>query len=239
MIFKRCWWLSGVAVLALAAAGCFAGASDSPDPPVQTADARATAAPSKPGPDLYWVKLETTKGDVVIEVHRNWSPNGADRFYELVQNGFFDGCRLFRVIEGFVAQTGIAADPAVNAKWNHKNIPDDHYRNEDSNRQSNKRGYVTFAKSGMPNSRTTQFFINGAHNSQLDGMGFTPFGQVLEGMAVVDAFYGGYQEEPQKSSERIETEGNAYLDAAFPKLDSIKKAILLPKKPGLPKQPAG
>ncbi|HUE13558.1 MAG TPA: peptidylprolyl isomerase [Planctomycetaceae bacterium] len=239
MIVTRCWCLSCVAVLALAAAGCFAGASDSPDPPVQTVDAAGGAAPSKPSPDLYWVKLETTKGDVVIEVHRNWSPNGADRFYELVQNGFFDGCRLFRVIEGFVVQTGIAADPAVNAKWNHRNIPDDHYRNKDPNRQSNKRGYVTFAKSGLPNSRTTQFFINCAHNAQLDEMGFTPFGKVLGDMATVDSFYGGYQEEPQKSSERIEAEGNAYLDKAFPQLDSIKKATLLPKKPELPKQPAG
>ena len=98
---------------------------------------------------------------------------------------------------------------------------------------------MTFAKTGTPNSRTTQFFINAANNSRLDGMGFTPFGKVLSGMAVVDSFYDGYGEEPQKSTPRMESEGNAYLDAAFPKLDSIKKATLLSKKPELPKPPAG
>jgi len=239
MFVERSLLLSCVAGLALAAAGCFTGESNTPDPQVVPVDAPGIAAPSKPAPDVYWVKLETTKGDILIEVRRNWSPYGADRFYELVQAGFFNDCRLFRVIEGFVVQTGIAANPAVNAKWKDKDIPDDQFRRGDKNRQSNTRGFVTFAKTALPNSRTTQFFINASDNSRLDEMGFTPFGQVLSGMAPVDSFYGGYGEEPMKSMPRIESEGNAYLNAAFPKLDSITKATLLPKKPELPKQPAG
>jgi peptidyl-prolyl cis-trans isomerase A (cyclophilin A) len=239
MIVERCLFLSCVAALSLAAAGCVDGASNSQDPPIEAVDALQGAAPSKQAPEEYWVKLETTKGDVLIEVRRSWSPYGADRFYELVEGGFYNDCRLFRVIEGFVAQTGIAPQPDVNAKWIHKNIPDDKFKRKDPNRQSNKRGYVAFAKSGLPNSRTTQFFINTRGNDQLDGMGFTPFGKVIDGMAVVDSFYNGYGEEPQKSAQRIGTEGNAYLDAAFPKLDSIKKATLLSKKPDLPRPAAG
>jgi peptidyl-prolyl cis-trans isomerase A (cyclophilin A) len=239
MILERCLFLSCVAALSLAAAGCADGASNSQDPPIEAVDSPQGAAPSKHAPDEYWVKLETTKGDVVIEVKRSWSPYGADRFYALVEDGFFNDCRLFRVVEGFVVQTGIAAKPDVNAKWTKKNIPDDTFVRGDKNRHSNKRGYVTFAKSAMPNSRTTQFYINCGDNSNLDAMGFTPFGKVLDGMAAVDSFYGGYAEEPLKSTPRIEAEGNAYLDQAFPKLDSIKKATLLPKKPDLSKQPAG
>ena len=128
MIVERCLFLSCVAALSLAAAGCVAGASNSQDPPVEAVDAPGSAAaPAKHAPDVYWAKFETTKGDVLIEVTRNWSPYGADRFYELVQNGFYNDCRLFRVVEGFVVQTGIAANPAVNAKWKDKNIPDDQF----------------------------------------------------------------------------------------------------------------
>jgi peptidyl-prolyl cis-trans isomerase A (cyclophilin A) len=239
MILERCSFVSCVAALCLAATGCVDGASSSQDPAIEAVDSQQGTVPSKHAPDEYWVKLETTKGDVVIEVKRDWSPYGADRFYELVEDGFFNDCRLFRVVQGFVVQTGIAAKPDVNAKWKNKNIPDDTFHQGDANRHSNKRGYVTFAKSQMPNSRTTQFYINCGDNSRLDGMGFTPFGKVLDGMATVDSFYGGYGEEPLQSTPRIEAEGNTYLDQAFPKLDSIKKATLLSQKPELSKQPAG
>jgi peptidyl-prolyl cis-trans isomerase A (cyclophilin A) len=235
MSIERWLVLSSVMAASLVLAGCEDGSSNSKDPAVQVVDATGSAPAAKPSPDVYWVKLDTTKGDIVIEVTRKWSPNAADHFYELVENGFYNGCRLFRVIEGFVVQTGIAANPKINAEWKDKNIPDDHYHNQDPNRQSNTRGYVSFASTGQPNSRTTQFFINAGGNSRLDSMGFTPFGKVLSGMAAVDSFYGGYGEEPLHSSQRIEAEGNAYLDKAFPKLDTIKKATVLPKKPNLPK----
>jgi peptidyl-prolyl cis-trans isomerase A (cyclophilin A) len=217
------------------AAGC--GSASSQDPPVPRAQAEGPQPP-KPGPDQYWVKFQTTRGDVIIEVNRKWSPYGADRFYELVKSGFYDGCRFFRVLPAFVAQFGINGDPKVNAEWKDKNIPDDKFKLGDPTRQSNARGTLTFAKSGLPNSRTTQLFISTGNNARLNQMGFTPFGKVLQGMAAVDSLYDGYREEPQGSADRIEAEGNAYLDRAFPKLDSIKKATLLEKKPDLPKKDA-
>jgi peptidyl-prolyl cis-trans isomerase A (cyclophilin A) len=231
MVSKRDFFLFWATFVALAVAGCAAGGSNSQDPPVQTADASPTGGtpPEKKSPDEYLVKLETSKGDVMIEVHRDWSPYGADRFYELVQSGFLDGCRAFRVIPSFVAQMGIAADPKETAKWKQKTIPDDH----PANPQSNLRGTVTFAKTGRPNSRTTQFYINTHDNAPLDAMsGFTPFGKVLSGMEAVDQFYAGYKEGPTgPRQDLIEAHGNIYLDEQFPKLDSIKKATILPKKP--------
>jgi peptidyl-prolyl cis-trans isomerase A (cyclophilin A) len=214
--------------------GC-GDSGSSADPPVKQVDSDASV---KAGPDQYWVKLETTKGDVYVECNRKWSPYGSDRFYELVQSGFFDGCKFFRVIPGFVAQWGLNGDPSVNAKWRPKSIPDDQFKPGDPDRQSNKRGNIVFAKSQRPNSRSTQIFINTKSNDFLDAMGFTPFGQVLHGMAAVDSFYGEYGEDPQQSSQRIATEGNDYLAKAFPKLDSIKKATLLTQKPDLSKLPA-
>jgi peptidyl-prolyl cis-trans isomerase A (cyclophilin A) len=230
MVSQRDFFLCWATFVALAAAGCAAGASNSQDPPVQTADASPNGGtpPEKKSPDEYWVKLETTKGDVIIEVHRDWSPYGADRFYELVQSGFYNGCRAFRVIPGFVAQMGIAAEPGETAKWKKKNIPDDH----PANPQSNARGYLTFAKSRAPNSRTTQFFISTHNNAALDADGFTAFGKVLSGMEAIDQFYAGYPEGPAgPRQDLIEMHGNIYLDEQFPKLDSIKKATILPKKP--------
>jgi peptidyl-prolyl cis-trans isomerase A (cyclophilin A) len=225
MFSRRDFFLSLASFAALAFSGCAAGGASSPqDPPVRTADAPPGGAlPENKSPAEYWVKLATSKGDVVIEVHRDWSPYGADRFYELVQSGYYDGCKAFRVIPGFVAQMGVAADPKETAKWKHKNIPDDH----PTSPESNKRGFVTFAKSSLPNSRTTQFFINSRDNSQLDGMGFTPFGKVLSGMQAIDQFHN---EEVQQQN-LIEQLGNAYLDKEFPQLDSIKKATILPQKP--------
>jgi peptidyl-prolyl cis-trans isomerase A (cyclophilin A) len=226
---KRDFFLCWATFVAIAAAGCAAGVSNPADPPVQTADAAGGGAPpEKKSPDEYYVKLDTSKGDVVIEVHRDWSPYAADRFYELVQGGYYDGVRAFRVIPGFVAQMGIAADPKNTAKWKDKTIPDDH----PASPQSNTRGYVTFAKTSRPNSRTTQFFISTSNNARLDGMGFTPFGKVFSGMNAVDQFYTGYSEgRGAPRQDLIETHGNIYLDEQFPKLDSVKKATILPKKP--------
>jgi peptidyl-prolyl cis-trans isomerase A (cyclophilin A) len=177
-------------------------------------------------PDTYKVKLETTKGDVVIEVHRAWAPNGADRFYNLAKIGFFDGVEFFRVIDGFMAQVGIHGDPAVAAKWHDATIPDDPPAG-----QSNQRGVVTFATAG-PNTRTTQFFINFKDNSFLDNQGFPPIGKVVSGDDVLDKLYRGYGEGAPNGNGpdqgRIQAEGNAYLKAQFPNLDSIKTARIVP-----------
>jgi peptidyl-prolyl cis-trans isomerase A (cyclophilin A) len=235
---KWCAIVGGLAAFCGLVTGC-SNAESVSDPPVPRVDTQGAEAPSEAkGPEQYWVKLETTKGDVIIECNRKWSPYGSDRFYELVKAGFFDGCKFFRVVPGFVVQFGINGDPQTGAKWRGNNIPDDRFARGDKNRQSNARGTVTFAKSGRPNSRTTQIFINTKSNPNLDGMGFTPFGKVVSEMAVVDAFYDRYNEEPQQSAQRIQMEGNAYLEKAFPKLDAIKKGTLLPGKPNLPKTPA-
>src|SRR5213596_1497254 len=148
--------------------------------------------PADPGfaqqaPDSFRVRISTTKGDFVIAVHRAWAPRGADRFYNLVRSGFYDGVRFFRVIPGFMAQFGIHGDTAVTAAWRPRVIQDDPVR------RTNGRGMVSFATAG-PGTRTTQLFINYSDNSRLDGMGFSPFGRVVEGMDVVDRLYGGYGE---------------------------------------------
>ena len=172
-------------------------------------------------PAKYSVKLSTTAGDIVIDVTRDWSPNGADRFLELVEMGYYKDVAFFRVIRGFMAQVGIHGDPAMNKKWKNNRIQDDLVE------KSNTRGMLSFATSGR-NSRTTQFFINYVDNSRLDGMGFSPFGEVVEGMGVVKKFYGGYGEgAPQgrgPSQSRIAGEGNEYLKKDFPQLDYIIKA---------------
>lgn len=170
-------------------------------------------------PATYKVRLDTSAGPVVIEVHRDWSPNGADRFYNLVKNGYYDGVRFFRVLSGFMAQGGMHGDPAIQKVWGRANFPDDPVK------QSNKRGFVTFAKTGAPNSRSTQIFINYGDNSFLDAQGFSPFGQVLSGMEAVDKFYSyGKQNVPDQGL--ITAEGNAYLQRDYPKLDFIKKATV-------------
>jgi len=175
-------------------------------------------------PESYRVKLATTKGDVVIEVTRAWAPKGADRFYNLVKLGYYDECAFYRVISGFMAQFGFNADPQVSDAWMRHRIKDDPVS------QSNTRGMISFATSG-PNTRTTQLFINYRDNSNLDGMGFAPFGKVIEGMKVIDKLYKGYGEGAPRgrgpSQGMIRTKGNAYLDENFPKLDYIKKAIIL------------
>jgi len=183
------------------------------------------AALREPAPAGYKVKFDTSKGSFVIEVHRDWAPNGADRFYNLVKNGFYDGTRFFRVISGFMVQFGINGDPKISAAWRTARI------NDDPVHVSNARGVITFATAG-PNTRTTQVFINYADNGRLDAQGFAPFGQVVSGMNVVDGLFAGYGEGAPSGSGpeqgRVQAEGNAYLTSAFPKLDYIRTATIVP-----------
>ena len=179
------------------------------------------AALKEKAPEKFSVKFETTKGDFVIDVTRAWSPNGADRFYNLAKNGFFDGVKFFRVVPNFVVQFGIHGDPALAKPWLEANIPDDEVKS------SNKRGFITYAKSSRPNSRSTQLFINLKDNTRLDAMGFSPFGEVTKGMDVVDKLYQGYGEQITQLQGKIAEEGNAYLDKEWPKLDGIKKAMIV------------
>jgi peptidyl-prolyl cis-trans isomerase A (cyclophilin A) len=153
----------------------------------------------------------------VIEVHRDWAPVGADRFYNLVKNGFFDDIRFFRVVPNFMVQFGIHGTPAIQSAWRGASMKDDPVK------QSNKRGYITFATSG-PNSRTTQVFINFKDNAGLDRQGFAPFGEVVSGMDVVDKINAQYGEQPNQGS--IQSEGNVYLNKDFPKLDYVKSATI-------------
>jgi peptidyl-prolyl cis-trans isomerase A (cyclophilin A) len=166
------------------------------------------------------VKFVTTKGDFVIHVTRAWAPLGADRFYNLVTHHFYDGCAFFRVVPKFVVQFGLTGDPAINKTWQNANIKDD------PTTQSNRPGTITFATAG-PNTRTTQVFINFGNNSFLDNQGFAPFGEVTSGMDVVLNLYSGYQDQPTNHQGEITNQGKAYLDKAFPNLDSIKTATVV------------
>jgi len=170
-------------------------------------------------PDMFKVKLTTTKGDVIIQVNRGWAPLGVDRFYNLVRAGFFKDAAFFRIVPGFVAQFGISARPDVAAVWETAKIPDDRVL------ESNKRGTLTFATAG-PNTRTTQIFINFRDNAGLDAQGFAPFGEVVEGMDLVDKFFSGYGEAPRQ--DLITSQGKAYLDRSFPNLDRIVNAVVMP-----------
>lgn len=191
-----------------------------------TAPAAATINPAllKPAllkakaPETFRVRFTTTKGIFVVEVHRDWSPLGADRFYNLVKNGFYNNAHFFRAVSGFVVQFGLSPSPAVSKAWKDADIQDDPVT------QSNTKGMVVFATAG-PNTRTTQLFINLGDNSRLDGMGFSPFGTVAEGMDVVEQLYTGYGEAPNQG--QIEAEGKPYLDQNFPQLDSIKTARIV------------
>jgi peptidyl-prolyl cis-trans isomerase A (cyclophilin A) len=188
-----------------------------------TSSLKNPATLTEKAPDTFKVNVDTTKGAFVIEVTRAWAPNGADRFYNLVKNGFYDQVRFFRVIGGFMAQFGIHGDPVISAAWRSARIPDDPVK------QSNKRGYVTFATAG-PGTRTTQLFINLADNRGLDAQGFAPIGRVVSGMNVVEKLYSGYGEGAPSGrgpeQGRLQTEGNAYLEKSFPKLDYIKTASI-------------
>ena len=170
-------------------------------------------------PDTFQVLFDTSKGEFTVDVTRAWAPRGADRFYNLVKNGYYDDCRFFRVVKGFMVQFGINGDPQLNTVWRSSQFEDD------PRKESNKPGYITFAHAG-PNSRTTQLFINYADNGFLDAQGFPPFGQVTKGMETVDAINDEYGENPDQ--RRIQLEGNAYLEEVFPNLDYIKSAIIVP-----------
>jgi len=172
-------------------------------------------------PDKYRVKFDTSKGEFIVEVTRAWAPIGADRFYNLVKNGFYDNCKFFRVIEGFMVQFGINGNPKVSAVLRTAQIQDDPVK------QSNLRGYITFAKTSMPNSRTTQVFINYGDNSRLDKDGFAPFGKVTKGMNVVESLYNKYAGKPSEYQPQIQMQGNAFLEKEFPNLDFIKSATLI------------
>lgn len=178
---------------------------------------RTPAALNEQAPATYKARLDTTKGPFVVEVTREWAPVGADRFYNLVKNGFFDDTRFFRVVPNFMVQFGINGTPAIQGVWREARIKDDPVK------QSNKRGYITFATAG-PGTRTSQVFINFRDNGGLDGQGFAPFGRVVEGMDVVDKINAEYGERPAQG--RIQMEGNAYLTKEFPKLDYVKKATI-------------
>ena len=170
-------------------------------------------------PNTFQVLFDTSKGEFTVDVTRAWAPRGADRFYNLVKNGYYDDCRFFRVVQGFMVQFGINGDPQLNTVWRSSQFEDD------PRKESNKPGYITFAHAG-PNSRTTQLFINYADNGFLDAQGFPPFGQVTKGMETVDAINDEYGENPDQ--RRIQLEGNAYLEEVFPNLDYIKSAIIVP-----------
>jgi peptidyl-prolyl cis-trans isomerase A (cyclophilin A) len=231
-MIRRLFLLFALAVLAVSVAA-------QTQAPAKTAAPSKTPAPAKApafkrvllnpaalvakAPAEYEVKFTTTKGDFVVKVTREWSPLGADRFYNLVKNGFYDNATLFRVVREprpFVVQFGISAFPPVSAAWQRAVIKDDPVK------ASNKRGFITFATGG-PNTRTTQVFINLGDNARLDGMGFSPFGEVTQGMEIVDQLYSGYGEDVTDKQGEIASQGNAYLQRRYPKLDRILKATVI------------
>jgi peptidyl-prolyl cis-trans isomerase A (cyclophilin A) len=205
------------AVLVLGAASLVLGQGD-------TSALKNPAALKETAPATYKVNFDTSVGTFVVEVTREWAPNGADRFYNLVKNGYFDNIRFFRVVPNFMVQFGIHGDPALNSVWREARIA------RDPVKQKNTRGYITYAMAGTPDTRTTQVFINFGDNSFLDGQGFAPFGRVTTGMNIVDKIYNGYGDGPPQgkgpNQGRVQTEGNAYLTKEFPRMDYIKKASI-------------
>jgi len=178
-------------------------------------------------PAVYRVKIDTTAGSLMIEAHRDWAPHGADRFYELVRDGYYNNSRFFRVVPGRWVQFGIAGDPRVAQRWRHRTIPDDTLI------QHNTAGLVAFANTG-PNTRATEIYINTGDNTRNDKEnGFAPFGKVVEGMDVVEKLYGGYGEHSGGGmraghQDAMFEGGNAYLDRAYPRLDKLIRAEIVP-----------
>jgi peptidyl-prolyl cis-trans isomerase A (cyclophilin A) len=210
--------------VALAAVACLALAGCSSPQATKKEEARKEAAPKKEEgvPDVYRVKLDTSKGPVVIEVHRDWAPRGVDHFFNLIQTGFYNGVRFFRVTHSYV-QFGINGNPSTNGLWSTAYLPDDPVK------QKNLKGTLTFAHLGA-NNRTTQLFFNMKDNKDLDKQGFAPIGKVITGMDVVERLYSSYGEMAPRGQgpdpSKIEVQGNTYLDAKFPRLDYIKKATI-------------
>ena len=228
---------AGCAVALVAVGGCTGASVDESTPPVltameelgkaeaeKTASSRTVTSPPSdsdvPTSGVFKAKFETTVGNFVIEVNRSWSPIGADRFYQLVKDKAYDDCAFFRVMPDFMVQFGIPADPAMSAKWSTEIM-------DDPVIESNQPGYVTFAKTGLPNSRTTQIFINYGKNDFLDDQGFSPFGKVIEGMDVVRKINSEYGEAPSSAQQTIEAQGNSFLKENYPNLDYVTKATLI------------
>jgi peptidyl-prolyl cis-trans isomerase A (cyclophilin A) len=213
---------------------CGSGGETTPSSPIKSTEDRAVTEKSAPlsadrsdkkekAPDKFAVTFETAKGDIIIDVTREWAPLGADRFYSLVRSGYYNDVAFFRVIKGFMAQAGISGNPELNAKWRTMRIADDPVK------QSNTKGMVTFATGGA-NSRTTQIFINFGNNSRLDRMGFAPFGKVRD-MQAAEALYSEYGEGAPRgrgpNQQRLQMQGNTYLRSDFPELDYIKTARVI------------
>jgi peptidyl-prolyl cis-trans isomerase A (cyclophilin A) len=213
---RKTWWLAVSAAVCLTLGGC-----SSPD---ESKKAEIPKAPPKveKTPDVFQVLFDTSKGKVMVEVHRDWAPVGVDHLYSLIQTGFYDGCRFFRVTHSYV-QFGINGNTQTNGLWSTAYLPDDKVK------QSNVRGTLTFAHLGA-NNRTTQLFFNMKNNKDLDKQGFAPLGKVVTGMDVVEGLYSAYGDMAPRGMgpdpSKIEVQGNAYLDAKFPRLDYIKKATI-------------
>ena len=192
--------------------------------PTEEARKEAAASKKETAPDVFQVNLDTSKGAVVIEVHRQWAPIGADHFYTLVKTGFYDNARFFRIVRDFVVQFGINGDPKTNMLWSTATLRDDPVK------ERNRKGTITYAKRRGPDTRTTQLFINLKDNFNLDADGFAPFGKVVSGMDVVESFYNSYGDMPPRGMgpdpSEIQSQGNEYLQNKFPRLDYIKKATI-------------
>ena len=212
-----------VVLTALALAACSSKST-------KTEEEKAVSKKTEQAPDKFYAKFETTKGDFILEVVRDWAPRGVDRFYELLQDKYYDGSRFFRVRPGFIVQFGISKDPKQSELWRQLKLPDDPVK------QKNLKGYVSYAMAG-PGSRTTQVFINLANNSaRLDGSGFAPFARVVEGMDVVEKLYAGYGEVQAlggggPDSQKIEGLGEEYLARNFSRLDKINQATIVDYSP--------
>ncbi len=200
-------------------AGCTSGTDETVPPTLRALNQLNQGVPADvPASGIFQAEFITTEGRFLVEVNREWAPIGAGQFYSLVKEQFFDDAGFFRVVPGFVVQFGLPADPARNEKWL-QGLQDEPVV------QSNKRGFLTFAKSNRPNSRTTQLFISLSDNNNLDSMGFSAFGQVIEGMDVVDMINSEYGEEPQQPE--ITAQGNDYLNSRFPNLSYIQTARII------------
>jgi peptidyl-prolyl cis-trans isomerase A (cyclophilin A) len=202
----------GAVAVVLAGASAFAGQAN------KSAKLQTPAALTEQAPADYKVNFDTSAGAFVVQVHRDWAPLAADRFYNLVKNGFYDEVRFFRVVPNFMVQFGMNGNPAVTRAWS--GVP----MKDEPTKQTNKKGYITFARTSAPNSRGTQVFINYKDNAFLDNQGFAPFGEVVQGMDIVEKITAQYGEKPNQGE--ITSSGNAYLSKEFPKLDYIKAATI-------------
>lgn len=213
--------------LILLACLCFAQVPSAEDRAAALRDPKH-ALWSRPAPEIYRVQIDTTKGKIVLEITRSLAPRGADRFYHLVETGFYDDSRFYRVIRGRFVQFGIAGSPSIAAIWRDERCPDDPVR------ASNVRGTFAYAMTG-PDARTTQIYINTGDQSRQDADGFAPFGRVVEGMEVVDRLYAEYGETSGGGMRagrqgKLFEEGNTYLDREFPQLDKLLKATIIAGK---------